>query len=376
MKVDIKVLALSIIMIAVTIASSVMYFGHTRAIDAQSYIQLSYFLQGKDGQLLEHFASRPLVPALAAVLNQFFDITKSFGIVNVVFLCLTSLLLFALFSELFNDIKLGFFSALLYPLSFPIILLGSQVLTDAAGYFFLVLGIYFIEYRFKKLNLKNFIFAGIIIGLGLLVRDSLFILFIYLFFTILIDRHKYLKKKFSIFYKVFLTLLIAVLPFALWKYFTNVRSYPILERIRSTIDKIFSLKYFSTFIVRSMLAFHILWLPAIHGFIIDKDKKRRLYYYKILLTILPLIAVAYLTLAQNYNYDLRHTFALFPIVLPLAAYSLMQIDKKLNSKNLVIIGFILLYAVISFFGAYFVPDSPIRDSLIDIKFIEKLFSLF
>lgn len=376
MKVDIKIIALSIILIAVTIASSIMYFGNMRSVDSESYIQLAYFLQGKDGEILGHYASRPLVPALAAIFNQFFDIQTSFGIVNVIFLCLTSLLLFILFSELFNDIKLGFISALLYPISFPVILVGSQVLTDSVGHFFLVLGIYFIEYKFTKLNLKNFTIAGIIIAIALLVKDSSLILFIFLFLTIIIDRHNYLKKKLSIFYKACLTFLIAIFPFTFWKFLTKTKSYPVMGNILSTLDKIFSLKYFTVFIVRNILAFHILWLPAIHGFFVDKNKKRKLFYYKVILTVIPLILIAYLALALNYNYDLRHTFTLFPVVLPLAAYSMVQIDKKLNAKNVMLISFILLYAIISFIGAYFVPATPIHDSLVDIKFIQNLYGMF
>ncbi len=374
MRMDFRIILFSIILIAVTIVSSIMYFGHTRSIDSESYIQLSYFLQGKDGKLIEHFAARPLVPALAAIFNLFFDINTSFGIVNTIFLCLTALLLFILFSRMFNNAKIGFIAAMLYPLSFPIILLGSQVLTDAAGYFFLVLAIYFIEYHFIKLNLKNFVIAGIIIALALLARDSSLIIFIYLFLTILVDRHNYLKKKFSILYRFFLTIIIALVPFAIWKYLTNVRPYPAIARIRATIDKIFSLKYLVSAIIRSIISFHILWLPAIYGFFIDKDKKRRIYYYKVLLTVLPLMIIAYLTLAQNYNYDLRHTFALFPAIFPMAAYALVSIDNKLKTKNIVLIAFIVLYAAISFIGAALVPSTPIRDSLIDLKLISGLFS--
>ncbi len=364
----------TILLIIITILSSILHFADTRT-DSEGYIQLAYFIQGEDAQLLYQWASRPLVPLIASVFNQIFEIKAAFALVNVVFLILTSITLFKLFDYLLENKKHAFFAALLYPLSFPVILLGSQVLLEAATNFFYVLTILFIEKYLKEINYKKLFILFILLSLSLLTKESLFILFIYLIIT-LFTRRKAIKTKF-IKTKTITSILLSTLPLLLWKYIIKVSSHPLISRIIYGYKNLFTIKYFTSFLIRSFLAFHILWLPAIYGLLKDKNNKRRLFYWKLFLSVFPLMILAYIISAQNINYDLRHTFNFFLIFFPATIYTFSLLEKKsIKLANTLIILFIIIYAAISFIGAYLVPETPIRNSLMELKLISSFFTFF
>ncbi len=365
-------------LIVITILSSVMYFGHTRT-DSEGYIELVKYFRGENADFLYHWASRPLVPFFAYLLTPLFDVKVAFGIINVIFLCLTTTLLYVFFKDFFDDYKIGFITALLYPLSFPVILIGPQVLTDAAGNFFLVFLIFFIEKRFKMFNIRTFILFSLIVSLALLVRETLIVVFIYLLLSLLVRKKHFLIKKLKFFIVGILSLIVSFLPLFLWKYFTKTKSYSLTEGVKINADKLLSFKYFLVFIIRSGITFHIAWMFALIGFCLDKERVRRTVYYKLLLTLSPLVIIGYLASAYWHNYDLRHTFYLFLLILPLASYGLYSVSIFLKERYgvneyLLMILSIVIYGLISFIGAYFVPETPIRNTFIDLNFINNLFS--
>ena len=87
------------------------------------------------------------------------------------------------------------------------------------------------------------------------------------------------------------------------------------------------------------------------------------------IALFSLTIAGYITNSYVFNYRPEHTFILFPIVIPIAAFGLINYantlhDSILNIKlsTILIIFFIISYGVISFIGAFYSPSGPIRDT--------------
>jgi hypothetical protein len=249
---------------------------------------------------------------------------------------------------------MGILSAVIYTASIVPIVWGSRVLTDMSGYLFLILSIYIIE-RYKNLPLlKRYTLYTCVIALSILTRDHLMLLLIYLGITVLIDTRFQVVRQIKHYLMFIASAIISLLPSYLWKSYIQIRSAGVWSRVFTT--SLFSFRGLLTFIFRSLISFHFLWVFTIIG-LFDKDKERRLVYLKIFLSIIPYILLSFLVSL----YTPRYTFALFPLVIPAAVYGIIVTAQYFSLKIgirwvwLVIIA-VALYAAFSFFGATLYPS--------------------
>ena len=154
-----------------TIVVSFYRFGDSENfIDSTLYVEIANFFRGNAqlNDLNPPFSFRPLVPFTVSLLP--FSIPTGFGIVNTLFIFLSSLVLFAFLKELQFSKKFSLIGSLLFIFSFPTFWYGSACLTDATGIFFMLVGVYLIK---KNYPLISIVFAT---SLGVLAREMVIVL--------------------------------------------------------------------------------------------------------------------------------------------------------------------------------------------------------
>ena len=157
-----------------SLAEGLTHYGQVYP-DSPGYIAAAHFLQGRataTGATAFRLL-RPLVPFLASLVNYFVDIRASFAIVNLVFWCFSAVLMFYFAKLLTKDTNASVLSSALFTSAIPMLLFADAVLTDMAGYFFILFGIYLvIRWDLPRAELKRVCIAGLVVGVGILARES------------------------------------------------------------------------------------------------------------------------------------------------------------------------------------------------------------
>lgn len=192
----------------------------------------------------------------------------------------------------------------------------------------------------------------------LLVRDSIVILIPY--FGLRYLYHIYTNKELNketiwktaaVFFSFAILLLIPELLFT-WYY--NVGSVLSGKAAAITAGK-YSLLGWLKFIIVHAAAFHIAYILAFFGMKTEQEKERKIFYALYgLCALMYLIGIQLVALTSP-----RFSMVLFPVILPLAALGIFSIAEKWKQTFAVhktIICCILLYAIISFLGAWLYPS--------------------
>jgi len=157
-----------------SLAEGLTHYGQVYP-DSPGYIAAAHFFQGRataTGATAFRLL-RPLVPFLASLANYFVDIRTSFAIVNLVFWCAGAVLMFYFAKLLTKDTNASLLSSALFTSAIPMLLFADAVLTDMAGYFFILFGIYLvIRWDLPRATLKRVCIAGLVLGVGILARES------------------------------------------------------------------------------------------------------------------------------------------------------------------------------------------------------------
>jgi 4-amino-4-deoxy-L-arabinose transferase-like glycosyltransferase len=157
-----------------SLAESLTHFGQVY-LDSPGYVAVAQFFEGQDkltgvGQFR---LLRPVVPFLASLVNHFVSIRTSFGLVNLVFWCGASILMFYFTKLLTHDTNASLVSAALLTGATQMLLYAGAVLTDGAGYFSILLGMYLvIRWDLPRATLRRVCIAGLVVALGILSRES------------------------------------------------------------------------------------------------------------------------------------------------------------------------------------------------------------
>lgn len=156
-----------------SLAEGLTHYGQVYP-DSPGYMAAAHFFQGRVAATgVEFRLLRPLVPFLASLANYFVDIRASFAIVNLVFWCAGAVLMFYFTKLLTKDANASLLSAALFTSAIPMLLFADAVLTDMAGYFFILFGIYLvIRWDLPRATLKRVCIAGLVVGVGILARES------------------------------------------------------------------------------------------------------------------------------------------------------------------------------------------------------------
>ena len=143
--------------------------------DSPGYISAANFIMtGNFEDIGLHRLLRPLGPILSIPFVPFVgSVANGFLAENCIFLILSSVLVFLISKEIYNNEKVAFFSSVLFSSSWVVLLYGLTVLTDMGAYFFIILGIYLTLIFFKKDgNYKFLSIIGLICGLGILMKEN------------------------------------------------------------------------------------------------------------------------------------------------------------------------------------------------------------
>ena len=312
-----------------SLAEGLTHFGQVYP-DSPSYMAAAHFFQGKGvtSAAAEFRLLRPLVPFLASLVNYFADIRTSFALVNLVFWCAAAVLMFYFTRMLTKDTNASLLSAALLTSAIPMLLFGDAVLTDMAGYFFILLGTYLvIRWDLPHASLRRVCLAGLIVAIGILSREVVASVLIFaLVWTLL--------SKGSI-YRTIIFLAIPIGIALLWSFAVGV-SYATwysqgglafaavhqqLSFLRKGLRLLGSIQF----------AFgrypEIIALAAL-GLLRIKSKD----YFKVQVALL--IGALAVILAWPII-DTRFTFVLFPIVFPLAGAGLGEAYTIIFDSNLI-----------------------------------------
>jgi 4-amino-4-deoxy-L-arabinose transferase-like glycosyltransferase len=143
--------------------------------DSPGYMAAAHFFEGRGAATgtAAFRLLRPLVPFLASLANYFLDIRTSFAIVNLVFWCASAVLMFYFTKLLTKDANASLLSSALFTSAIPMLLFADAVLTDMAGYFFILFGIYLVvRWDLPHATLKRVCIGGLVLGIGILAREN------------------------------------------------------------------------------------------------------------------------------------------------------------------------------------------------------------
>ena len=299
-----------------------MYFGKMCP-DSPGYVNVAYFFNGKEKSSHEIRMLRPLVPFFASLLNRIVDIATAFGIVNIALWLMASYIMFRLSKDLLEDTNLAWYASILFATSLPLIRYGTAVLTDMAGYFFIVFVFWMTRKYSRNRNILKHLIIGMTIGVGILGRE---VVFACLPFFVLSEisgqrtRNQYLK--------ILLTVLTALLLPYLWSaafgldylgwYMSGGVEYA--GGWTAILD-------FKKLVYSILLAFTVLLPFVVVGFLEEEDRSKILFYFW---TFLSVFAVLIVWPVKDY----RFAFLLSPCFIPLSAKGIDVATDKLNKKPL------------------------------------------
>ena len=357
-------------LIFLSILSGLLYY-NTVLVDTQAYVPSVYYMQGEilgdddTERVLQSYAfKRPAEIMAVALLEPLVGVRQAYSLLNMIIFGATTIVLYYWLKKFFKKHEqkemLAYVGAVLYAVSLPLILYATRVLVDAAGYLTLVLGLWVIEWLFEKKEIKWYhsCLLGFILGMFLLVRDSVVILIPYFGFRYLYHLHTNKELNKETIWKtaaaLFSFAVLLVVPEMLFTLYYNVGSVLSGKAAAITAGK-YSLLGWLKFIIVHGAAFHIAYFLAFFGWKQEQEKERKIFYALYgLCALMYLVGIQLVALTSP-----RFSMVLFPVLLPLVALGILSIAEKwknMLAMHKTIICCILLYAIISFLGAWLYPS--------------------
>ncbi len=356
-------------LLLLSILSGLLYY-NTVLVDTQAYVPSTYYIQGKilgdddTERVLQSYAfKRPIEIMAAAMLEPFIGVRQAYSLLNMAIFAATTLLFYYYLKKFFGNHEqkenLAYIGAALCAVSLPLILYATRVLVDGAGYLTLLLGLLVIEWIFEKKEIcwYHSCLVGLILGMFLLVRDSVVILIPYFVLRYLYYLHINKELTRQNIWKVCAVLfpfaIFLPIPEIIFTGYYNVGSVLSGKAAAITAGKYSLLGWLKFFIVHDA-AFHSAYLFAYFGWKQEQDTARKQFYVLYgICAVLYLIGIQLVALTSP-----RFTMVLFPVILPLAAGGIISLAEKWKNTcamHKTIICCILLYAILSFLGAWLYP---------------------
>ena len=167
--------------------------------DTPSFIGGARLLFGlKGGFDTQSRLTKPLILLLPGFIELLTSLHPKyiFIVQNIIFFYLCGIFIYKINQLIFKDDKIAYLGMLAYATCQPFAIYSLFVLSDAAGWFFGILGIYLTLKRFSNpiIKLKSLVVIGVIVGLGCLMKESAIIGMIFLFSYILVVKFSFKKK--------------------------------------------------------------------------------------------------------------------------------------------------------------------------------------
>jgi len=313
--------------VILALVEALTHFGVIQG-DSSGYIAMVKLFRGtatlQEMQVVGwHGILRPIAPLFAVPFSFVVSYGSAIAIVDTAFLLLGTYMMYQLGSRLFGSEE-GFVSAVVFASALPVLAYGAAVLTDGPGYAMLVTLVFVVLFVLpERQDVRTAILAGALIGLGILTKETNFIVILFLWILYLTDRSK--LKLSNVLILTCVTLLISF-GWAQYIGYSHFRMYQEGGIQYGTPGYKGPLLHPRLFLQSLEYAFSpILLAFAFIGFFYVEDSK-----FKPILEILfstGMLILLWPTLPEH-----RLTFLSFPAIIPLAAFAISCASTILGGR--------------------------------------------
>jgi len=290
--------------------------------DSPFYIRMLYYLSGRVVEPpVPPFSMRPLIPALALPLSTIIGINNAFGAVNTILWALASVAFFKYCLHATGDSKLALYASLLFSSSVPVLVYGGAIGTDMAGYLFLIVGLFLVLRRRREK--KVYVLEGVVIGVGLLCRETTSIL-IPLIAVVRIIRDRLPVKE--MLEELLTVSLIAALPVIAW--WLTIPNPGYTQFFAENLAVAFTYAKLEKAVYQIMLTFHVGYAFFLAGFLKENDDKALIENY----LVLGVVATYFVTIYFIGILSSRFVFLAFPALLPVGAKGILSLADNFSKK--------------------------------------------
>ena len=298
--------------------------------DSLAYIDMVKLFRGvatpQEAQVFAwHGMLRPIVPLLAVPLSYLIDFGLAIAAVDTMFIVLGTFAVYRIGEKLF-DHKGAFVCGISFATALPVLAYGAAVLTDGAGYGMLAMLTYVAFFVLpQSQSYRVAILTGLLVGFGVLTKETNLMILGLIWIIFIVDRVKLKVAPFLIVTAIALAISLAWAHAIGQSYlgfynqglaYQNVTpgySGPLLNPHQFLL----SLEY----------AFAVILPFAVIGFFyVDDEVFKKLFEV--------LIATAGLVLLWPTPPEDRLTFLLFPAIIPLSAFGIIQASVILGTRPL------------------------------------------
>jgi len=304
---------------------SLTHFGTWHG-DSIGYVNIVKLFRGtasiEEAQAVHwHGILRPVVPFLALPLSYLMNYRDAIATVNLGFFLLGTLFTY-LFTRKLLSSDAAFISAISFASAVPSLVFGTAILTDGPGYAMQIILLYFLLFVLEeRRDLRTSILAGILIGIGVLTKETSFAIVAFLLLRFFLHRDRLTIAN---------VLVVTALGIAIPLAWAQLVGYSYLGFYGEGLTYHAPgykgpLVHPRLFVFSAVYAFYLCLPFAFTAFFtIDDDRFKTIC--EILLSVGILLAL-WPTAPEG-----RLTFLFFPAVLPLAALGISQASQILGRR--------------------------------------------
>lgn len=366
------------ILLAAAVTSSVLRFGHREnnlapISDSDAYIDMadtwagrrSSFETNLPGIHIWHY-NRPLLPAVAAVASKPFgrsSLRGCFSGINILAAWFMVIVLYRALRRHAQELKSPIFVCLFALTGFPQLNWGYHILTDTMGYATAMAACVWAAFIFDRHVWRpvdtSHSRTGGELAVLLLLQTIAFLSRETAWFTIVavlvfsaLSLSSF-RRMWRVSLACFAVLLVARVPHLLYSHHFGLHAPPVHPRL----DTIMNPRYILDAVVKSGVAFHVVWLPAFLALFHAGKIRVPRFIIGWTAACLLYVAAAYCHNDLAQGYPLRVTYALFPLVYYLAV---RYIEVQFGPKRAVHLlgGLLAVHVVIGTLGVWLDPGTP------------------
>jgi len=298
--------------------------------DSGSYVSIVKLFRGTAnvGEGRWHGLLRPVVPLLAVPLSYLMSYRDAIATVNLGFFLVGTLFTYLFTKKLWSN-GLAFISAISFASAAPSLMFGTAILTDGPAYAMQVVLLYFLLFVLeKKADAKTSIMVGILIGVGVLTKETSFTVLIFLILRFILHRDRLKIANVMIVILVGLAIPLAwtqLIDYSYLGFYGEGLAYKGTQPVLAYLGYKGLIINPKIFALSAVYAFNLCLPFAFIAFFGIKDDE-----FKTLCEIL--LSVGVLLVVWPTGPESRLTFLTFPAVLPLAAFGMKQASQILATR--------------------------------------------
>lgn len=309
--------------------------------DSKDYYSLTRFIEGlrNEPPPSNALVARPLLPALASLLDPFLGLPVAYGVFNTLFWLGSALATYSLTKDLVGSEESALYAALLLSTSWPMVLYGAASMTEAAGLFgtlvslLLVIRLMKSEVGFLKSTL-----SGLLAGLMTLTREV--VLTVLASAIVIVAWRR--KWRLVLFIASWLTVIAAYQFYVSYVFGANYLTHYMTAGLEYTRQRGLLHQWFDPIIIsKAFLLGHapLAWLTLLLGFLAERRRG-------VLLTFYALFIPCFAAFILWPFHDLRIAVMCYHATLPMAGLGLKYLCEELSSKPLLSVASKRLWALI------------------------------